>query len=132
MGKIKNLKLSLAEVRLEKLQHVKNHDFEKACAARDREKDLLDQIEAARKNKTKKFLTKVKRSEIEEIILGSQFSINTPENRSLLGASLSKALGFSMEDITTNELVDDGFVCFRGYDPISKKVISITIAPTTI
>ena len=130
MGKIKDLKKQIETAKAEKITYVRAQEFEKACEARTRERDLMDMLEVARKEKAKKFLTKAKRKEIEGIIMSVYGTINSPGNRAGLGASLSEALGFNFEDITTADAVDNGFVCYRGYDPIRKRVVSITIAPS--
>jgi hypothetical protein len=132
MGKIKELKKRIEEAREEKIKYVKEQNFGKAVEMRDHEKDLMEELEQLKKLKASKLINKTKRKQIEQAILEVAWHDNSSENRAKLSANISEILGFEIQDITTAGLVDKGFVCLRGYDKNSERVIDIVISPSMI
>jgi len=121
MKTIQELEKDLSEIREEKIKAVKAQNFEKACDWRDKEKDILEMIESIdHKNQ--------KRNDLADFLDTLSFEMNNPETRNQVRNKISELWGYEFKDVTTPELVDNGFMSFEGYNSETKKTTNLTVS----
>ena len=69
------------------------------------------------------------KEQIETLVNEYFLKANTPEVRNELKEELELLTGYNFKDETTPEEVDKNSVIYDGVDPISNKLMKITIRP---
>jgi len=128
MKSLEELKSELSVIRREKLKAVKEQNFEKACSWREKERDLLEIIEPRDPEIQKEKLMNQKRGDLSEFLNTLAFELNTVETRTQVCNKISELWEFEFKDATTPEMIDDGFMSFKGYNPETKTVTDLTIS----
>jgi ribosomal protein L23 len=65
---------------------------------------------------------------ISKIINKLLFEINDDITRKKIKNKLIPLFGHNLDDVTTPEAVDNGFIVFNGYNPKTKKTLILTIS----
>lgn len=69
------------------------------------------------------------KKKIEKIVTNFLFTCDYVTREKVIN-ELNEATKIEFKDLSTPEIIEMGLVCFRGYDPKTKKVIDLTINPT--
>jgi hypothetical protein len=72
-------------------------------------------------------MKKTIKTKIVEVVENLAFELNDEKTRRIIREKIEPIVGFPLEDFTTNEDADSGFIVFRGFNPETKKSISLTI-----